>query len=147
MIFKFLKPKPKPPIMKMVVPGPRALGIDWEEVTYRPSDDGGRIETERKATTAPATGYAHIIPSMGNLSTEEVNFIMEGSLKASEYQSRKPTRRPVTDAEIQAMAQQMWLDYLEQKIRAFDGRSTFGLGGHTQRQSWGGPKEFNPRAG
>jgi hypothetical protein len=147
MIFKILKSKPKAPIMKMVVPGPRALGIQWEEVTLRPSEDGGHIETERQATAAPATGLAHIIPAMGNLSSEEVDFILEGSLKASEYESRKPRRQPVTDAEIQQMVQQMWLDYMEQKIRAFDGRSTFGLGGHTQRQSWGGPKEFNPRAG
>ncbi len=146
MIFGFKRPKPKDPIMKMVVPGRRDLGgTGWEEVTIRPSDDGSRIETVREETQAPATGLPHIIPSMGNLSTEEVNFIMEGSLKASEYESRKPRRRPVTDKEIHDMVQQMWMDYMEQKVRAFDGRSTFGLGGHTQRQSWGGPKEFNPR--
>lgn len=146
MIFRFAKPKPKAPILKVVVPGRRDLGgTGWEEVTIRPSDDGTKIDTERVEAMAPASGHAHIIPAMGNLSTEEVDFILEGSLKASEYQSRNPTRRPITDAEIQQMAQQMWLDYLEQKIRAFKGTSTFGLGGHTQRQSWGGPKEFNPR--
>lgn len=144
MIFGFKRPRPKAPILKMVVPGRRDLGgSGWEEVTLRPSDDGATIETERNATEAPATGLPHIIPAMGNLSTEEVNFIMEGSLKASEYESRHPRRQPVTDKEIQKMVQQMWMDYMEQKLRAFKGTSTFGLGGHTQRQSWGGDKNFN----
>lgn len=147
MIFSFRKPKPKAPIMKLVVPGRRDLGgSGWEEVTIRPSDDGGKIETERNETEAPATGFAHVIPAMGNLSTEEVNFIMEGALKSSEYESRHPRRQPITEAEIQAKVQQMWMDYMEQKIYAYEGKSTFGSGGHTQRQSWGGPKEFNPRS-
>lgn len=146
MNFTFRKPKPKAPILKMVVPGRRDLGgSGWEEVEIRPSDDGGHIETERRAAEVPATGFAHIIPAMGNLSTEEVDFILEGALKASEYESRQPKREPVTEQRIQEIVQQMWLDYMEQKVYAYEGRSTFGRGGHTQRQSWGGPKEFNPR--
>lgn len=144
MQFKILPGKKKAPIMKMVVPGPRALGIPWQEVTLRPSEDGGKINIEKQATAAPATGMAHIIPSMGNLSSEEVDFIMEGALKASDYQSRNPQKR-MSEKEINDWANRLWNDYVEQKLRAFKGTSTFGLGGHTQRQSWEGPKDFNPR--
>lgn len=145
MNFKILPGKKKNPVLRMVVPGPRALGVQWEEVTFRPSEDGGHIEVEKQATQAPANGMPHIIPAMGNLSSDEVDFILEGALKASEYESHRPRRQPVTDAEVEAWANKLWHDYFEQKLRAFQGISTFGLGGHTQRQSWGGPKDFNPR--
>lgn len=145
MRFKFKAPKPKAPVFDAIVPGPRYYGRPWERVTVRPSDDGGKLETTYEKAEAPATGLAHIIPSMGNLSTEEVNFIMEGALKASEYESRKPKREPVSEKRIQQMVQQMWMDYVEQKLRAFEGVSTFGPGGNTQRQSFGGDKHFNHR--
>ncbi len=145
MQFKILKGKPKAPVFDGIMPGPRALGRPWERVTVRPSDDGGKLVTTYEKAEAPATGMPHMIPAMGNLSTEEVDFIMEGALKASEYESRHPKREPVTEKRIQEMVQQMWMDYLQQKIYAYEGRSTFGPGGHTQRQSFGGDKHFNHR--
>lgn len=144
MIFSFKKPKPLPPVVKMVVPGRRALGEEWSEVTVRPNVDGG-FDLETQPHAAPANGQAVIIPAMANLSNEEVDFILEGSLKASEYESRKPRRRPVSDKEIEKMANQMWVEYLEKKILSFKGTSHFGPTGKTQREGFGGDRNFNVR--
>lgn len=144
MLFKFRKPKPLPPVMKMIVPGRRALGEEWSEVTVRPNVRGG-FDLENTPAVAPAMGQPVFIPAMANLSNEEVDFILEGALKAQDYESYKPKRRPVTDAEIQTMVQQLWMDYCEQKLKGFLGVSVFGLGGHTQRT--GAPAELKHRNG
>lgn len=143
MLFKFKKAKPAPPILKMVVPGRRALGETWSEVTLRPNPDGDFTLETKPAEQAPAMGVPVIIPAMANLSSEEVDFILKGALKAQEYESRKPRRRPVTDREIHRMVNQMWRDYVEQKIHAFKGDSQFGPFGKTQRESFGGDHNFN----
>lgn len=130
----FFKRKPRNPVVKMIVPGRRALGETWSEVAVLPRDDGGFDLETRPAEHVPATGQPIVIPAMANLSTEEVNFIMEGALKAADYESRKPRRRPVTDKEVQEWAQKLWDDYFAQKLAYFQGVSQFGPAGKTQRE-------------
>lgn len=142
MIFKFGKTKPLPPVMKMLVPGRRALGETWQEVTIRPTAEGG-YTTEKQPSKAPATGQPVLIPAMANLSDEECNFILEGARKNAEYESRQ--KKKVTEADISRMVNQMWRDYMEQKLAMFKGTSQFGPKGKTQRDHYDGPTEFNPR--
>lgn len=145
MLFRFAKSKPLPAVMKMVVPGIRSLGQEWREVTVRPDPKGG-FTIDNEEAKRPAMGQPVFIPALANLSNDEVDFILEGALARQQDEARHPRRQPVTDAEIHGMVQQLWLDYMEQKIHAFKGDSQFGPSGKTQRVSWGGPHEFNQRS-
>lgn len=133
MLLKFLKGKPLPPIIKMIVPGRRALGEDWSEVTLRPDPTGDFILETKPAEVKPVMNTPIIIPAMSNLSEDEVNFILEGALKAQEYESRHPRRRPVTDAEIHKMVQELWNNYFAEKVAVLKGVSQMGPSGNTQR--------------
>lgn len=140
----FLKKKLNPPVLKMVVPGRRALGEAWSEVTVRPREDGGFDLENRPAEVAPADGAPVIVPAMANLSEDEVNFILEGALKRQEYTKNHPRQQPVSDDDFQKWAQEMWTEYLEAKIKFLRGVTVSGPGGWTQREK---PpvQEWNPR--
>jgi hypothetical protein len=134
MDFKVKPGKKNNAIMKMVIPGRRALGETWREVTIRPTDNGG-YTTENVAAEAPAQGRPVVIPAMANLSDDEVNFILEGALKAQDYYSRQ--KRKPNSAEEKKIVQKMWDDYVEQKLKGFKGQTVLGPGGFFQRESPG----------
>lgn len=127
----------------ILVPGRRALGEDWVQVHVVPNavtggydvkherdDDGGIKQYER-----PADNKAVIIPGLSNLSTEATNFILEGALQRQEHASRHPKTRPVTDAEVEAEATRMWIDYCENKLKWLRGQTTLGPVGFNQREA------------
>jgi hypothetical protein len=60
------------------------------------------------------------------------DFILEQQRHMAVERLRHPNRPdPRSEADrINAM----WHDFVEQKLRAFKGQSTFGPGGHTQRE-------------
>lgn len=130
------------PVAKMIVPGRRALGEAWQEVTIAVKDDRIQV-TENRPVEAPPGGRAVVVPGMAALSTDAVNYILEGALQRQEYAKRRPRRRPVTDKEIEQIVNQMWLDFCEQKVRAFSGTSQFGPKGKTQREGFGGDRNFS----
>ena len=133
MRFIIKRPKPKP-ILKMVMPGRRALGEKWQEITVAVQDDEIKV-VERVATAAPADNQPIFVPAMGNLSMEAVDFLLDGARHNAETKGRHP--RDMSKQEYAAWLQKMWLDWIEQKLRFFNGQSTFGPGGHTQREKVG----------
>lgn len=143
MRFYIKKPKPRP-IMKMVQRTPRSVdGGTWQEVTV--AVDEGKIKVvERRPTDAPPAGRPIYVPAMGAMSLEAVDFLVEGARKAQEYgKKRHPRQMPMR--EYQVWLQQMWLDYVEQKLKFLQGKTQIGPGGLFQRekpgiQDWSGVK-------
>lgn len=122
------------PIAKMIVPGRRALGEQWQEVTIAVKDDKIQV-TENVPTAAPPDNTPIFTFGMGQLSPEEMNFILEGAQKAQEYTKQHPKRRPVTDAEIEQMVNKLWQDWMEAKQKLLAGKTFSGPGLFNQRES------------
>lgn len=132
------------PIAKMVIPGRRALGEKWQEVTIAVKDDQIQV-TENVPTEAPPGERAVFTFGMGQLSPEEHNYIIGAAYQRQEYEKRKPRRRPVTDAEIEQMVNKIWQDWCEMKAKALAGKTHSGPGLFNQRESapiknWSGVK-------
>ena len=68
---------------------------------------------------------------------EQMDFILEGARKTQEYETKRPKRQPVTDAEIERMVNKLWLDWCEAKAKGLAGKTTLGPGGFFQRESAG----------
>jgi len=124
------------PIAKMVIPGRRALGEQWQEVTVGVKDDVIQV-TENVPTEAPPNNTPIFTFGMNTLSTEAHNFLLEGARQVQEYAKRKPKRRPVTDAEIEKMVNKIWLDWCELKAKTLAGKTHSGPGLFNQRESAG----------
>lgn len=135
MIWKFLNRKPKP-IAKIVMPGRRAYGEGWREVTLAVDERNDEIVVhENKAVEAPAQNKPIYVPAMGNLEMEHVNFLLEGARKSQEYGAKHPTE--MSDAQYNKWINEQWIAFVENKLKYFKGQSVFGPGGHTQRQKPG----------
>lgn len=126
------KGKKQNPVMTMIVPGRRSLGEDWSKVTVTPDADTGSYEVEREDTAAPPLGVPIFVPALGNVSLEMADYILERHRKEQEYKKNDPRRQhsPTLEAQIK----QYWLDYIEQKLKAFKGITVSGPGGWTQRE-------------
>ncbi len=133
MIFHIKKPKPKP-IMKMVVHGRRSYGEDWQEVTVGVEDDQIRV-IENRPTVAPPGGTPIMVPGMGNLSMEAVDFLVEGARKSQEYSGKHPTQMPLN--EYNKWINETWQNFCEAKLKWFKGQTTLGPGGFFQREKPG----------
>lgn len=143
MRFKIKEDKPKP-LAKMVIPGRRALGEQWQEVTIAVKDDKIQV-VENVPTAAPPNNTAIFTFGMTQVSNEQMDFILKGARKAQEYEAKSPKRRPPTDYEIEQMVNKMWHEYCEQKLKWFKGQTTIGAGGFYQRSvpertNWSGVK-------
>lgn len=133
MIFHIKQPKPKP-IMKMVTHGRRAYGEDWQEITVGVKND--HIEViENQPAEAPPENRPIYVPAMGNLSTEAVDFLLEGARKSQEYGGKHPSQMSLI--EYGNWIQQIWLDFAEAKLKWFKGQTTLGPGGFFQREKPG----------
>ena len=124
------------PIAKMIIPGRRALGEQWQEVTIGVKDDVIQV-TENKPAEAPPNATPIFTFGMTQLSPDAMNFILEGAIQQQEYARRKPKKPKVTDAEIEEMVNRMWIDFCEQKLKWFKGQTTLGAGGFFQRETPG----------
>ena len=132
-LVKFKKSRPKP-VMKMITPGRRSLGEDWQEVTIGVEDDQIKV-TESKPAQAPPGGRPIYVPSMGNLEMDVVDHLLEGARKAQEYSKKHP--RQMSLEEYETWLNQQWLDFCEQKLKWFKGQTTIGPGGFYQRETPG----------
>ena len=132
MLFRFKKRKAKP-IMKMVTQGQRAYGEDWREVTIGVNEDTDRIEVlENKATEAPASGRGIYVPAMGEMDDDRVQWLLDGARQYQAYSGKAVSMMPMH--EFYEWLNQQWLDYAEQKLRWFQGKTTLGPGGFFQRE-------------
>lgn len=120
--------------MKMITPGRRSLGEDWQEVTIGVEDDQIKV-TESKPAQAPPGGRPIYVPSMGNLEMDVVDHLLEGARKAQEYSKKHP--RQMSLEEYETWLNQQWLDFCEQKLKWFKGQTTIGPGGFYQRETPG----------
>ncbi len=133
MIFHIKKGKPKP-IMKMVERGRRSLGEDWREITIGVEDDQIKI-IENKPAEAPPNNAPIMVPAMGNLSMEAVDFLIEGARKSQEYGGKAPQQMSL--AEYTKWINETWQAFAEQKLKWFRGQTTLGPGGFFQRETPG----------
>lgn len=135
MLFKLLAKKPKP-IAKMVMMGRRAYGEEWREITLAVDEAKDEVIIyENKPVAAPAEKKPIYIPSMGNLSMEAVDFLLEGARKSQEYGLKHPA--DMSPVEYAKWINEQWIAFVENKLRWFKGQSTFGPGGFTQRDKPG----------
>lgn len=135
MLWRFKRSKPKP-IAKMLMPGRRAYGEQWQEVTLAVDEAKDEIVVyETKAVEAPAENRPIYVPSMGNLAMEEVDFLMEGARKSQEYGSRHPSE--MSEREYRKWINEQWIAFVENKLRWFKGQTVSGPYGWTQRETPG----------
>lgn len=112
----------------MVVPGRRALGEDWVKVTI--GHDADNIVYD----TAPAEAPADRKPIMAVTGREQeyASYILTAQMEKAK--SRAVTPQDLTPKERYDAVNAAWQDYLEQKVLALRGVSTFGAAGGFQRQ-------------
>lgn len=113
------------PVATFITPGRRALGEAWRKVTIYPDPDTGKYIIDNEATEAPADNKAIIIPGMGNISIEMADYFLEWQRdKAKERAKRLPTETDMRDTAQEL--NEAWHDYIEQKLRTFQGKTTIG---------------------
>lgn len=112
----------------MVVPGRRALGESWLRVTL--GNDGDNITLSTEATEAPADNKP--IMAFTGRDAAVANAIITKQMEMSRGRAVAP--QEMTHEERYALVNAAWQDFMEQKIRALRGQSTFGPGGSSQRQ-------------
>jgi hypothetical protein len=120
--------------MKMVVHGRRSYGEDWQEVTVGVDNDEIKV-IESRPTVAPPGGKPIMVPGMGNLSMEAVDFLIEGARKSQEYGGKSPQQMSL--AEYTKWINETWQNFAEQKLKWFRGQTTLGPGGFYQRETPG----------
>ena len=130
MRFWLKKPEVKP-IVKMITPGQRAYGEQWREVTIGVDDDKIKV-VDNHETEAPPDGRPIYVPTLGEAEVKMVDFLIEGARKSQEYGGRDP--RSMSQADFGKWIQQQWLDWCEQKVRWYQGKTTLGAGGFFQRE-------------
>lgn len=123
------------PIVTMVTPGRRALGETWSKVSFVWDSDARAYVVKREDAPAPADNRPIFVPSLGNLSMEAVDFIIQSQMKESEYRERQkaPTREQERKENWERV-NRMWQDYCEQKLLHLRGQTTIGAGGFNQRE-------------
>lgn len=123
-----IKPKAMEQQFTVVVPGPRALGIPWEQVTI--GHDGNNIVERREATEAPANGTP--LMAFSGPDAEYANEIM-ASLREKAEKSTKDVGQ-LSYREKWEAVNEAWQAHMEQKLRWMRGQSSFGAAGGFQRQ-------------
>lgn len=123
----FLKPKIEHGI-SMVIPGRRALGESWVRVTL--GHDADNMTYEAQPAEAPADGKPIMVIS--GKDAEIAEYILTAQMEKAKERAVAP--QELTHEERCELVNAAWRDYVEQKLRALRGQSTFGSGGFTQRQ-------------
>lgn len=119
------------PVMTMITPGRRALGESWSKVVVTPNEDGG-YDVDREETAAPAGLRPIFVPALGNITLEMADFILESQRKEQEYQVAE--RRFDHSFDAEAKIKQLWLEYMEWKVKMLVGQTVSGPGGTNQRE-------------
>lgn len=112
----------------MIVPGRRALGESWMRITLGHDADNMTIDSE--PCEAPADGKP--IMAITGKDAEIADYILTAQMEKAKERAVAP--QELTHEERYELVNAAWHDYVEQKLRALRGQSTFGPGGATQRQ-------------
>lgn len=123
-----IKPKAMTQEVTMIVPGPRALGIEWERVTL--GHDGNNIVERREAAEAPATGQP--VMALSGPDAGYAEEIMQALLEKAQEKAKNVDQ--LSQAEAFAAVNEAWHAHIEQKLRWMKGMSSMGAGGFIQRQ-------------
>ena len=122
------------PVASMIMPGRRSLGETWSKVNIFVTPEG-HYEVEREDTPAPADNCAIIVPAMGNLSYEAVDYILERKRKDQEY--RKSHNQPIRKGWSQKEIERLFHDWMELKVKRFKGQTQSGPKQTFQRERFG----------
>lgn len=130
-----IKDGPKaPPIMTAILPGRRALGETWSKVSFRWEPDERAYVLEREDAEAPADNQPIFVPSLGNMSMEAVDFILQYQQEEAKSRAKqKALTREQKEKEQWQSLNRMWQDFMEQKLRWMRHETTIGPGGFNQR--------------
>lgn len=137
MNFKMAEPEPTNPIAAMIAPGRRALGEDWNRTTFHWNPDTQTYDVKTEATEAPADGKSIFLPTLGNVPYEMVNWILDYQVKQAEYRAARGPQE-MTQEERTKLLNEMWQDYMSEKLKWFNGQTQIGPGGMSQREKVNG---------
>lgn len=122
----YLPVTPTEAVITMIVPGRRALGETWSKVTI--GHDDRDMVVDREDAEAPVGGRP--VVAMSGPDAEYTNEIL-ASL------AEKAAGRQLSEmsyAEKYRIANEAWMNFVEQKLKHLKGQSTFGAGVTVQRQ-------------
>ncbi len=137
MNYRVAEGTPSNPIAAMIQPGRRALGEDWNRTTVHWDPDIGDYVTRTEPSPRPADGKAIILPTLGNVSWDMVNFILDYQMKEAEYRAAAGNQ-DIPDEELSVKVNRMWQDYMQEKLKWFQGQTQVGPGGMHQREKVNG---------
>ena len=119
------------PVMTMITRGRRALGEKWRKINIYPDPDSGAYLIDNEPAEAPANNTPILVPGLVNISVEMAEFIVGEQLEKAKERAKKPRQN---EAEARAELNNLWHDYMEQKLAWFKGRTTVGPAGLFQRE-------------
>lgn len=116
-------------LITMIVPGRRAFGEEWMEVTIDATPDA--LQVHRESAVAPENGRPIMI---GPAEQEQASYIIDAMYEKAQERAKRP--EDLTPQERFEAVNNAWHDYIAEKQRAFQGISQFGAAGFTQRQAF-----------
>jgi len=112
----------------IIVPGRRALGEEWTRLDISHDQDKVYV-TNEGPTEAPTSGR---ITAVAAHEVEYTNHVLEAMKEKGLDQQRNP--QVMSLEERTKLLNELWQDYVEQRLKHFKGQSQFGPSGMTQRQ-------------
>lgn len=128
-----IKSKAPENVVTMIVPGRRALGEEWSYVTIGATPDGivvNRSDIREHGIEAPPTGKP--IVAIGAREQVYAEYIIAAMQARAQERALNPQH--MSQAERMQIVNEAWHNYVEQKLRMYQGKSQFGPSGFTQRQ-------------
>lgn len=129
---QIIRPGPKQnPVMTMITRGRRAYGEKWRKINIYPDPDSGAYLIDNEPAEAPADNTPILVPGLGNISVDMAEFIVGEQLEKAKERAKRPKQ---SEAEVHAEVNELWHDFVEQKIAWFKGKTTVGPAGLFQRE-------------
>ena len=126
-------PKPNANQITMIVPGRRALGETWSKVTIGANPNTDQIEVTREDAETPADGKAIMV--LGAKEQAYADYILVAALEKAKARGKTVAELVMDRAEYAKALNEMWQDWMVEKVRWYKGQSQIGATGHlTQRQ-------------
>jgi len=112
----------------IIVPGRRSLGEQWTRLNI--SHDADQIYvTNEGAAEAPESGR---ITAVAAHEVEYTNYVLEAMQEKALEARRNP--QGMSEEEKTKLLNELWMGYIEQRLKLLKGQSQFGPSGMTQRQ-------------
>lgn len=124
----------------LIVPGRRALGEQWRKVTI--GADADRVTVDSQPHEAPADGKPIMV--MGSGDEGYIQDVVETQMgkalgrllqEKDDLCTTRPCNHDGPGCGRWQYINQLWHDYIEQKLRWLRGQTTIGPGGVQQRQT------------